>query len=156
MTRLVALAFAAAIAATGLAYPPPPPESEKKAEIARWEFPKLDAKEWKKQESGLEIWETVEGKGTAAKAGETVTIRYKGWLTDGKEFDTTEKGDKEPATFPLNRLIKGWQEGVPGMKPGGVRRLKIPAALGYGAADKGDLIPANSILIFEIELIESK
>ena len=91
-----------------------------------------------------------------AKAGETVTIRYKGWLTNGKEFDTTEKDDKNPATFPLNRLIKGWQEGVPGMKPGGVRRLKIPASLGYGANAKEDDIPANSTLVFEIELIESK
>ncbi|HEY2783425.1 MAG TPA: FKBP-type peptidyl-prolyl cis-trans isomerase [Fimbriiglobus sp.] len=155
MIRLLAFAWAAGVAATALAFPPPPPEKEKKAEVKRWEFPKLDAKEWKKQKSGLEIWETVVGKGTAAKAGETVTIRYKGWLTDGTVFDTTEKANAGPATFPLNRLIKGWQEGVPGMKPGGVRRLKIPASLAYGAKGAGDDVPPNATIIFEIELVES-
>jgi FKBP-type peptidyl-prolyl cis-trans isomerase len=154
MTRFVALALVGGLTLTAAAYPPPPQDT--KTEVKRWEFPKLDAKEWNKKDSGLEVWELVEGKGTEVRRGETVTIRYKGWLTDGKEFDTTEKGDKEPATFPLTRLIKGWQEGVPGMKPGGVRRFKIPAALGYGAKGFGDLIPANSTLVFEIELIASK
>lgn len=154
MTRFVAIVLTAGLAAAATAFPPPPPD--KPEEIKRWEFPKLDAKEWKKKDSGLEVWDLVEGKGAEVKAGATVTIRYKGWLTDGKVFDTTEKGEKLPATFPLNRLIKGWQEGLPGMKSGGVRRLKIPAALGYGAKGAGDDIPPNSTILFEIEVIESK
>jgi FKBP-type peptidyl-prolyl cis-trans isomerase len=153
MARFVASVFAVALAVSAGAFPPP--TQDPKAEVKRWEFPKLDAKEWKKKDSGLEVWDLVEGKGTEAKAGEEVTIRYTGWLTDGTQFDTTEKGDKKAATFPLEKLIKGWQEGVPGMKPGGVRRLKIPANLAYGERERPG-IPANSILVFEIELIESK
>ena len=106
------------------------------------ERPALDAKELKKTKSGLEIWDVKEGKGEAAAPGATVTIHYTGWLTDDKatKFDSSvDRGEK--ATFPLDRLIKGWQEGIPGMKPGGVRRLKIPA---------------NSVLVFEIELFEAK
>ncbi|HEY1191342.1 MAG TPA: FKBP-type peptidyl-prolyl cis-trans isomerase [Gemmata sp.] len=121
------------------------------------ERPKLDAKEWKKQKSGLEIWDVKEGKGEAVKPGETVTIHYTGWLTDAKatKFDSSvDRGEK--ATFPLNRLIKGWQEGIPGMKPGGIRRLKIPADLGYGDKGAGGLIPGGATLVFEIELFESK
>lgn len=120
------------------------------------ERPKLDAKEWKKQKSGLEIWDVKEGKGEAVKAGETVTIHYTGWLTDDKatKFDSSVDRGKQ-ATFPLNRLIKGWQEGIPGMKPGGVRRLKIPADLAYGK-DGRDGIPGDATLVFEIELFESK
>ena len=126
---------------------------EDKKELKR---PPLDAKEWKKQKSGLEIWDVKEGKGEAVKAGDTVTIHYTGWLTDDKvtKFDSSLDRGK-PATFPLNKLIKGWQEGVPGMKPGGVRRLKIPPELAYGDQEK-EGIPANSVLVFEIELIAEK
>ena len=120
------------------------------------ERPPLDSKEWKKQESGLEIWDVKEGKGEATKKGATVVIHYTGWLTDkdATKFDSSlDRGVK--AEFPLESLIKGWQEGIPGMKPGGVRRLKIPAALAYGDREKGG-IPANSTLVFEIELFEAK
>ena len=125
-------------------------------EDKKLERPKVDAKEWKKTKSGLEIWDVKEGKGEAVKAGETVTIHYTGWLTDDKatKFDSSvDRGEK--ATFPLNRLIKGWQEGIPGMKPGGVRRLKIPAELAYGKDGRGE-IPGGATLVFEIELFESK
>jgi FKBP-type peptidyl-prolyl cis-trans isomerase len=120
------------------------------------ERPPLNAKEWKKQKSGLEIWDVKEGKGEAAKPSATVTIHYTGWLTDEKatKFDSSvDRGEK--ATFDLDDLIKGWQEGIPGMKPGGVRRLKIPPDLAYGAKAKAG-IPANSTLVFEIELFEAK
>ncbi len=120
------------------------------------ERPPLDAKEWKKQKSGLEIWDVKEGKGEAVKPGATVVIHYTGWLTDDKatKFDSSlDRGEK--AEFPLNKLIKGWQEGIPGMKPGGIRRLKIPADLAYGEKGRGE-IPGNATLVFEIELFESK
>ena len=121
------------------------------------ERPPVESKEWKKQKSGVEIWDVKEGKGDAVKPGATVVIHYTGWLTDEKatKFDSSvDRGQK--AEFPLNRLIKGWQEGIPGMKPGGVRRLKIPAELAYGAKGAGAAVPPNATLIFEIELFESK
>ena len=117
--------------------------------------PPLDDKGWKKQPSGLEIWDVKEGTGEAIKPGETVTVHYTGWLTDGTIFDSSKKRG-QPATFPLNRVIKGWQEGIPGLKPGGIRRLKIPANLGYGASGAGDVIPANATLIFEVEMPAKK
>ncbi len=125
-------------------------------EDKKLERPQLDAKEWKKTKSGLEIWDVKEGKGDAVKEGATVVIHYTGWLTDEKatKFDSSvDRGEK--AEFPLGSLIKGWQEGIPGMKPGGVRRLKIPSDLAYGDRAKGG-IPAGSTLVFEIELFEAK
>jgi FKBP-type peptidyl-prolyl cis-trans isomerase len=115
-------------------------------------LPKLDAKEWKKLDSGIEVWDVKEGEGEAVKKGGTVTVHYTGWLTNGKQFDSSVGG--KPATFPLDRVIKGWQEGIPGMKPGGTRRLKIPAELGYGKAGAGDDIPPNAVLVFEVQLIK--
>jgi FKBP-type peptidyl-prolyl cis-trans isomerase len=147
MRTLTVLALAAAFALAPFAAG----EDKKKPER-----PPLDAKEWKKEKSGLEIWDVKEGKGAAVKPGATVVIHYTGWLTDEKatKFDSSlDRGEK--AEFPLDKLIKGWQEGIPGMKPGGVRRLKIPAELAYGNKAV-DIIPANSVLVFEIELFESK
>ena len=89
------------------------------------------------------------------KPGGTVTVHYTGWLTNGKKFDSSVDRGKT-ISFPLNGVIKGWQEGIPGMKPGGVRRLKIPANLGYGAAGAGGAIPPNATLIFEVELVSAK
>jgi len=117
-------------------------------------LPPLDSKEWKKNKSGLEIWDVKDGKGTAAVAGGKVKVHYTGWLTNGDIFDSSVLR-KEPIEFPLDGLIKGWQEGIPGMKPGGVRRLKIPPELAYGDKDKGK-IPANSTLVFEIELLSTE
>ena len=148
MRMLTVFALAAALAAAPFA------AGEDKKKLER---PPLDSKEWKKHKSGVEIWDVKEGKGDAVKAGDTVVIHYTGWLTDDKatKFDSSvDRGEK--AEFPLNKLIKGWQEGIPGMKPGGVRRLKIPAALGYGSAGAGADIPPNSVLIFEVELISAK
>lgn len=120
--------------------------------LALPKFPDLKAKEWKKLDSGVEVWDVTEGKGDEVKPGAEVTIHYTGWLTNGESFDSSKTRGK-PNTFPLTNLIKGWQEGVPGMKPGGVRRLRIPAELGYGARARPG-IPANSVLIFEIELVK--
>jgi FKBP-type peptidyl-prolyl cis-trans isomerase len=125
-----------------------------KADDAKPVMPSLDSKEWKKNPSGLEIWDVKEGKGTSAAAGAKVKVHYTGWLTNGEIFDSSVVR-KEPIEFGLAGLIKGWQEGIPGMKPGGIRRLKIPPALAYGDKVKGS-IPANSTLVFEIELLSTE
>ncbi|OWK38177.1 FKBP-type peptidyl-prolyl cis-trans isomerase [Fimbriiglobus ruber] len=117
-------------------------------------FPALDGAGWKKQDNGLQVWDVKEGTGDAAKAGAMVTIHYTGWLTNGKEFDSSHRRG-EAATFPLGSLIKGWQLGIPGMKTGGVRRLMIPSDLGYGDRGAGADIPGKSTLVFEIELIRA-
>lgn len=126
-----------------------PADKEKKPML-----PDLNAKEWKKLDSGLELWDAKEGTGEAVKPGAKVTVHYTGWLTNGKEFDSSVGG--KPVTFPLNRVIKGWTEGIPGMKPGGVRRLKIPAKLGYGDNGFPPDIPGGATLVFEVELIKSE
>jgi FKBP-type peptidyl-prolyl cis-trans isomerase FkpA len=96
----------------------------------------------------------VVGEGEEVLPSDTVTINYTGALaSDGTIFDSSVGG--EPATFPLDNLIVGWQEGIPGMKVGGVRRLYIPAAKGYGEAGSGESIPPNSDLIFDIELFNT-
>ena len=116
-------------------------------------LPDLNAKEWKKLgDKGLEIWDVKEGTGEAVKAGATVTVHYTGWLTDGKQFDSSAGG--KPISFGLNQVIKGWTDGIPGMKPGGTRRLKIPSELGYGKAGAGSDIPPNATLVFEVQLIK--
>jgi FKBP-type peptidyl-prolyl cis-trans isomerase len=94
-----------------------------------------------------------EGEGEEAQPSATVTINYTGALaSDGTIFDSSV-GRGEPATFPLDNLIVGWQEGIPGMKVGETRRLYIPSDKGYGEAGSGANIPPNSDLIFDIELL---
>jgi FKBP-type peptidyl-prolyl cis-trans isomerase len=118
-------------------------------------LPPLDAPEWTDIGNGLKSWDVTVGTGTAVPAGATVKVHYTGWLTNGKKFDSSvDRG--EPIEFPLKGVIQGWQKGIPGMKPGGVRRLLIPPALGYGAAGAGGSIPPNSTLVFEVELLGSR
>jgi len=104
--------------------------------------------------TGLIIEEVVIGEGALAGAGQRVSVHYTGWLTDGTKFDSSkDRGD--PFDFPLGagRVIKGWDEGVQGMKVGGKRKLTIPSALGYGARGAGGVIPPNATLVFEVELL---
>jgi FKBP-type peptidyl-prolyl cis-trans isomerase FkpA len=106
--------------------------------------------------SGLKYEEVKEGTGEAATAGKTVSVHYTGWLTNGTKFDSS-KDRGQPFDFPLGggRVIKGWDEGVQGMKVGGVRKLTIPPELGYGARGAGGgLIPPNATLVFEVELLK--
>lgn len=109
--------------------------------------------------SGLQYDDVTVGSGDEAKAGRPVSVHYTGWLQNpdgsaGTKFDSS-KDRNSPFQFPLGagNVIKGWDEGVAGMKVGGVRKLIIPAELGYGARGAGGVIPPNATLIFEVELL---
>lgn len=104
----------------------------------------------------LQKIDTVVGTGTEVKAGDTVTAHYTGAVAaTGKIFQSSHDGQNQPIPFGLNQVIKGWTDGVPGMKVGGKRRLLIPAAQAYGATPpNGSGIPANADLVFDIELTE--
>jgi len=104
--------------------------------------------------SGLKYEDLKIGTGAEAKAGQAVSVHYTGWLTDGKKFDSS-KDRGQPFQFALGagQVIKGWDEGVQGMKIGGKRKLTIPSGLGYGARGAGNAIPPNATLIFEVELL---
>lgn len=104
--------------------------------------------------SGLKYLDQVAGTGDVAVAGKTVSVHYTGWLENGKKFDSSvDRG--QPFSFPLGagRVIKGWDEGVQGMKVGGKRKLTIPSDLGYGSRGAGGVIPPNATLIFDVELL---
>lgn len=109
---------------------------------------------WVKQKSGLKYKDIMVGQGAEAVAGKTVVVNYKGWLDNGTVFDTSKKPGREPFTFTLGngQVIKGWDQGVAGMKVGGIRELTIPSELGYGSDDQG-VIPPNSTLHFTVELL---
>ncbi len=107
-----------------------------------------------KMPSGLKYVDRVVGTGDEAVAGKTVNVHYTGWLENGKQFDSSvDRG--QPFSFPLGagRVIKGWDEGVQGMKVGGKRKLTIPSDLGYGSRGAGGVIPPNATLIFDVELL---
>ena len=111
--------------------------------------------------SGLKYDDVTPGEGAIAAAGMSVTVHYTGWLTDGvikgKKFDSS-KNRNDPFVFSLGagQVIKGWDEGVLGMKVGGTRLLTIPSDLGYGARGAGGVIPPNATLMFEVELLGVK
>ena len=108
--------------------------------------------------SGLQFEDTVAGTGAEAKRGDLVSVHYTGWLysngVTGAKFDSS-KDRGQPFQFSLGggQVIRGWDEGVAGMKIGGTRRLVIPAELGYGARGAGGVIPPNATLLFEVDLL---
>lgn len=107
------------------------------------------------QELTLEIEDLVKGTGKVAKRGALITAHYIGWLEDGTEFDSSYKKEAPFQTVLSNkRVIQGWILGLKDMQVGGKRRLRVPAHLAYGDRQIGTMIPANSNLIFEIELLE--
>ena len=105
--------------------------------------------------SGLVIEDLTVGGGAVAAAGQQATVHYTGWLTSGRKFDSS-KDRNQPFAFPLGggRVIAGWDEGVQGMRVGGVRKLTIPPELGYGASGAGGVIPPNATLVFDVELVD--
>lgn len=110
-----------------------------------------------KTASGLEYWDIKQGTGDTAKAGQKVKVHYTGWLESGKKFDSSvDRGEPFQFSLGAGQVIKGWDEGVAGMKVGGKRQLKIPASLGYGARGAGGVIPPNATLIFDVELLDTK
>ena len=106
--------------------------------------------------SGVAYEDLVVGTGTEVKAGDTVLSHATGWLTDGTKFWSSHDGANQPVPFKLANpgVIAGWVMGVPGMKPGGKRKIWIPSQHAYGAAGRGATIPPNSDLVFEVEVIK--
>ena len=127
------------------------PENPEKLEFAA--FLDVDLSEMSVSPLGVWYKDLVTGAGAEVNAGETVTVHYEGWLHDGTKFDSSvDRG--EPATFSLNQVIIGWQDGVPGMKVGGKRKLVIPSNLAYGSQGTSNgVIPSYATLVFNIELL---
>ncbi|HET9408868.1 MAG TPA: FKBP-type peptidyl-prolyl cis-trans isomerase [Candidatus Sulfotelmatobacter sp.] len=107
-----------------------------------------------KTDDGLQYWDIKVGNGAVAKEGSHVRVHYTGWLTTGKKFDSSVDAGK-PFDFTIGNgdVIKGWEEGVSGMKVGGKRQLRIPPKLAYGEQGYPGAIPANATLIFDIQLL---
>jgi len=107
-----------------------------------------------KTDSGLQYWEIKVGTGDEARSGDKVKVHYTGWFTSGKKFDSSVDA-QQPYSFTLGQgnVIKGWDEGVTGMKVGGKRQLRIPPELAYGEQGYKNIIPPNSTLIFDVQLL---
>lgn len=110
---------------------------------------------YKKAPNGLVTWDLKAGEGSGVAAGDYVTVQYTGSLLDGKVFDTSKRPGAKPFSFivGVGSVIKGWDQGLVGMKPGGTRALVIPSELGYGTRGAGELIPPNAPLNFVVELL---
>lgn len=107
-----------------------------------------------KTDSGLQYWDIKVGTGEVAKDGDHVKVHYTGWLTTGKKFDSSVDAH-QPFDFTIGKgeVIKGWDEGVTGMKVGGKRQLRIPPELAYGAEGHPPEIPQNATLVFDVQLL---
>jgi len=104
--------------------------------------------------SGLKYVDMTVGDGTLAESGKTVSVHYTGWLTDGTKFDSSvDRGQPFSFTLGAGQVIRGWDEGVAGMRVGGKRKLTIPSDLGYGSRGAGGVIPPNATLVFDVELL---
>lgn len=146
------LAIAALAAATVMAQ-----SASKKAADSDTNGPTKVTGQPTKLPDGLQYWDIKAGTGKEAKKGDSVKVNYTGWLTSGKKFDSSI-GRGPFSVQPLGNapVIKGWNEGIVGMKVGGKRQLRIPADLAYGQQGYPGLIPPNSTLIFDVELLEVK
>ena len=133
------------------------PEKSEKQETPAPEKPAPAAPKEVTMPSGLRYVDLEPGEGAEAKPGNVVAVHYTGWLEDGTKFDSS-RDRNVPFLFKLGsgQVIKGWDEGVAGMKVGGKRTLVIPPAMGYGARGAGGVIPPNATLLFDVELLEVK
>ena len=150
MKRLIVIPLALALAACGADTTAEPLTND---DFAPELNVNLDA--MTKTASGLYIQDLTVGTGDEATSGATVTVHYEGWLSNGTKFDSS-RDRNEPFSFLLGagRVIRGWDEGVAGMRVGGIRKLVIPPTLGYGVGGSLPTIPGNATLVFDIELLE--
>ena len=116
----------------------------------------IDTEDTRLTTSGLTITELKVGDGVEASAGQTVAVHYRGTLEDGTQFDASYVRERRSRPLGAGRVIKGWDEGVQGMKVGGKRKLVIPPDLAYGSRGAGGVIPPNATLVFEVELLDVK
>lgn len=147
---MLALSAAALLAAVAFAQTAPrkvvvPPNTKAPTKVTG---------EGTKTDSGLQYWDIKVGLGPLAKDGDHVKVHYTGWLTTGKKFDSSVDA-RQPFDFTIGKgdVIKGWEEGVSGMKVGGKRQLRIPPRLAYGEQGYSGVIPPNATLIFDIQLL---
>ena len=120
------------------------------------EMPPLDSPQFRDIGGGLKIMDVEEGTGDPCPEGAFISTHYAGWLaSNGTSFDSSYLGKNSPLSRSLSQLVSGWQQGFPGMKPGGIRRLIIPPELGYGNQRNGS-IPGGSTLVFEVKLLSWK
>ena len=125
------------------------------AVIGYFAFQGLNRPESAAVSTDLVIEDQVVGEGPAAKAGDTITVHYTGYLTDGTQFASSQGGDPYTLTLGVGGVIQGWDEGLIGMQVGGKRKLTIPPDMAYGESGAGGgIIPPNATLIFEVELLE--
>lgn len=126
-------------------------------EVARSYAPSLevDLDRMTRTPSGLHVEDVQEGAGPPVQPGDDIVVHYTGWLVDGTRFDSSRDNDS-PFTLAIGtgEVIPGWDEGIPGMRVGGVRRLVIPPSLAYGNEGAGGVIPPGATLVFEVELLE--
>ncbi len=151
------------VGATGVSHPAwaylkgggkKPQGAKPQAQTAPQNISNSQNERWHTLQDGLRILDVRLGTGVAIQSGQIGTFHYSGKLVDGTVFDSSYKRNR-PAEFPIGkgRLIKGWEQGIPGMREGGLRRLEIPPELGYGQKKTG-LIPPGSVLVFDIELLK--
>lgn len=155
LRSLTLLPLVLLLACGGGEEPTPPPLPSGNPEDATY-APALnvDLSAMQRRTSGLYVQDLTVGAGAEAPtSGRSVVVHYTGWLTNGTKFDSSrDRGSTFTFIVGKGDVIKGWDEGVPGMKVGGKRKLVIPASLAYGPTARGS-IPANSVLVFEVELI---
>lgn len=155
---MLLLALFAALTLAGCASAPPPAPPTPAGSVAPAPAAAAPAAPVLKElttASGLKYVDLVVGDGALAEDGMTVAVHYTGWLTDGTKFDSSRDRGDRPFTFQLGagQVIRGWDEGVRGMRVGGKRKLTIPPDLGYGERGAGGVIPANATLDFEVEFM---
>jgi FKBP-type peptidyl-prolyl cis-trans isomerase FkpA len=114
----------------------------------------VDLSRMTRHESGLYTEDLELGAGDQANSGDSIVVHYTGWLPDGFRFDSSVGADPYTLAIGTGEVIRGWDEGIPGMRVGGKRRLVIPPALAYGAGGVGDVIPPGATLVFDVELVE--